>query len=226
MQIENPSWEVLIIDAMTLRFTAAAVLLLMAFGCGGGAPATADLKIGTTNEAASSSGGAHVTGKVAPGLAPPSAIVVLEPKGEGELPIRSEPAIMDQAGYAFLPEFLLAQAGQPVEFRNSEDVLHNVRVTEISSQKPAFNVATLAFGKYEHKFDPGYYSVTCDIHTTMRASILVTASPYSVTTAEDGSFSMSNVRPGHYNLTVYAGPSPVVRSIEVKDARTDLGEIR
>jgi hypothetical protein len=59
---------------------------------------------------------------------------------------------MDQAGNEFLPGFLLAQAGQSVQFRNSEDVLHNVRVTEISSQKPVFNVATVAFGKYEHKF--------------------------------------------------------------------------
>ena len=39
----------------------------------------------------------------------------------------------------------------------------------------------------------------------MRAGILVTASPYTATTAEDGSFSISNVRPGQYNLTIYAG---------------------
>jgi plastocyanin len=219
---------------MTLRFSTVAVLLLLAFGCGGDneTPATADLKVSTTNtaassnEAASSSGGAHVTGKLAPGLAPPSALVVFEPQGAAELPIKTEPAIMDQAGYEFLPGFLLAQAGQTVQFRNSEDVLHNVRVTEISSQKPVFNVATVAFGKYEHKFDPGYYNVTCDIHTTMRASVLVTASPYTATTAEDGSFSIGDVRPGQYSLTVYAGPAPVVRSIEVKTGRTDLGVIQ
>lgn len=213
---------------MTLRFAAVAALLLAAIGCGGdnALPAKADLKVDTTDAAASSSDGAHVTGKVAPGLAPPSAVVVLEPKGEAELPVKSEPAIMDQAGYEFLPGFLLAQAGQLVQFRNSEDVLHNVRVTEISSQKPVFNVATVAFGKYEHKFDPGYYNVTCDIHTTMRASILVTQSPYSATTREDGSFTMNNVRPGQYHLTIYAGPVPVVRAIEVKSARTDLGLIQ
>lgn len=218
---------------MTLRLTAVAVLLLGPIGCGNsGAPPKADLKVSTTNAAGSSnatgssSDGAEVTGKVAPGLAPPSAVVVLEPKGEAELPVKSEPAIMDQAGYEFLPGFLLAQAGQLVQFRNSEDVLHNVRVTEISSQKPVFNVATVAFGKYEHKFDPGYYNVTCDIHTTMRASILVTQSPYSATTAEDGSFAMNNVRPGQYNLTIYAGPTPIVRSIEVKSTRTDLGVIQ
>jgi plastocyanin len=211
---------------MTLRFTAAAVLLLLAFGCGGGdTPAATGAKAGAATNAdpASPNGGAHVTGRLAPSLAPPSAVIVLEPQGTSELPIKAEPAIMDQAGYEFLPGFLLAQAGQTVQFRNSEDVLHNVRVTEISSQKPVFNVATVAFGKYEHTFDPGYYSVTCDIHTTMRASILVTASPYAATTAEDGSFSVSNVRPGHYNLTVYADPTPVVRSIEVKNGGTDLG---
>ncbi len=53
-----------------------------------------------------------------------------------------------------------------MQFRNSEDVLHNVRVTEMSSQKPVFNVA------------------------------------------------------------IYAGPAPVVRSVEVKGTRTDLGLIQ
>ncbi len=220
-----------IIGAMTWRFTAAAVLLLTAAACGGGAPSRGDPKAGTPNgapteAAASANGGSHVTGQLAPALAPPSSLIVLEPQGSAELPVKTEPAIMDQAGYEFLPAFLLAQAGQLVQFRNSEDVLHNVRVTEISTQKPVFNVATVAFGKYEHTFDPGYFNVTCDIHTTMRASILVTASPYTATTAADGSFAISNVRPGKYNLTVYAGPAPVVRQIDVKSGRTDLGEIR
>jgi plastocyanin len=216
---------------MALRFVAAAVLLLTAFGCGGDSEAdvktgTAGVDAGTTG--ASSGGGAAtgVTGTLAPGLAPPSTLIVLEPQGAAELPVKSEPAIMDQAGYEFLPAFLVAQAGQPVQFRNSEDVLHNVRVAEAPSQNPVFNVATLAFGTYEHKFEPGYYNVTCDIHSTMRASILVTTSPYTATTAADGSFSIGSVLPGHYNLTIYAGAAPVVRPIVVKPGRTDLGEIR
>ena len=212
---------------MALRSTAAAVLLLTVFGCGGETPAGSDATAGTSKaDAASRDRGASVTGKLAPSVGPPSALIVLEPQGAAELPVKAEPAIMDQAGYEFLPGFLLAQAGQLVQFRNSEDVLHNVRVTEISSQKPVFNVATVAFGKYEHKFDPGYYNVTCDIHPTMRASILVTASPYTATTAADGSFTMSNVQPGRYNLTIYAGPAPVVRAVEVKSPGTDFGTIQ
>ncbi len=168
-----------------------------------------------------------MAGKLAPSIAPPSALVVLEPQSGIELPVKSEPAIMDQSGYEFVPGFLLAQTGQVVHFRNGEDVLHNVRVTESSQQKPIFNVATVAFGSYEHKFaEPGLYNVGCDIHPTMRASILVTATPYTATSAEDGSFTMTNVRPGRYNLTVYAGAAPVVRSVEVKSGRTDLGVIQ
>ena len=121
---------------------------------------------------------------------------------------------MDQSGYMFLPGFLIAQAGQKVQFRNSEDVLHNVRVTEASQQKAVFNVATVAFGSYEHTFEPGYYTVTCDIHPTMRASILVTTTPYTATTSADGGFTIKNVKPGQYNLTVYTGAAPVTRSIE------------
>jgi plastocyanin len=209
---------------MHVRFAAIAALLLLASGCSGNntsAPA-AD----TTQTAATASGaGLELAGRLSSSLAPPSALIVLESQDGADLPLKAGPAIMDQAGYEFLPPFLIAQAGQPVQFRNSEDVLHNVRVAEASSQKPVFNVATLPFGKYDHTFEAGYYNVTCDIHTTMRASILVTASPYTATTAEDGSFSIPDVRPGLYNLTVYAGPTPAVRPIEVKSGRTDLGVI-
>jgi len=213
---------------MACRSAAIAVVVMAACGCGGGEKpaqadlkAKADLKVSTTGN-----GAAAVTGKLALALAPAGTLIVLEPPAGVELPVTSAPAIMDQAGYEFLPAFLIAQAGQPVQFRNSEDVLHNVRVTNAASQEPVFNVATLAFGKHEHKFQPGYYNVTCDIHSTMRASILVTASPYTATTGPDGSFDLSNVLPGQYNLTIYAGAAPVVRPIDVKSGRTDLGVIQ
>ena len=225
---------------MACRLAAIAVMV-MACGCGGGETpaqadlkAEADLKVSTTRNGTTSNGpgagtkdgAAAVTGKLASALAQAGTLIVLEPPTGVELPVSSAPAIMDQAGYEFLPASLIAQAGQPVQFRNSEDVLHNVRVTDAVSQEPVFNVATLAFGKYEHKFQPGYYDVTCDIHSMMRAGILVTASPYTATTGADGSFNLSNVQPGQYNLTIYAGAAPVVRPVEVKGGRTDLGFIQ
>jgi len=206
---------------------AAAALFLLTCGCGGEPEPGPAPNVAAAPQPGASGAGGDVTGKLAPGIAPPAALVVLEPQAGIEVPVKPEPAIMDQSGYEFLPGFLLAQTRQAVLFRNSEDVLHNVRVTESSQQKSIFNVATVAFGSYEHKFEePGLYNVGCDIHPTMRASILVTATPYTATTGEDGSFTMADVKPGRYNLTVYAGASPIVRSVEVKSGRTDLGVIQ
>jgi len=144
-----------------------------------------------------------------------------------EVPVSAKTALMDQAGAEFIPSLLLAQRGQNVQFRNSEDVLHNIRVTEASEQKPLFNVATPPFGKFEYRFErPGLYNVGCDIHTTMRADILVTTTPYTATTGADGRFVIADVQLGQYNLIIYAGAAPVARSIEVKSGRTDLGVIQ
>ena len=208
------------------RLRATAALLFTALSCGGQNDSKPPIDA-EPPEHADASGGVEVTATLAPSIAPPAALVVLEPQEGIEIPIKAEPALMDQAGTEFIPGFLLAQTGQAVMFRNSEDVLHNVRVTEISQQKAIFNVATPPYGKYEHKFDrPGLYNVGCDIHATMRADILVTATPYTANTTEDGSFTMTDVKPGRYNLTVYAGGAPVVRPIEVKGGKTDLGVIR
>jgi plastocyanin len=214
---------------MTLRVAAVAALFLAAVGCGGNtdtpAPAATDSRTAASGATAPSSG-VEVIGKLAPSLAPPSTFIALESQ-DGEVPIKSEPAVMDQVTLMFLPAFLVAQAGQRVEFRNSEDVLHNIRVTEASEQKPVFNVATPPFGKYAYTFEkPGVYTVGCDIHQTMRADILVTATPYTATAGDDGSFAIANVRPGKYELKVYAGGDPVVRTIDVTSGKTDLGVIQ
>ena len=209
------------------RLFGTAAVLLVALSCGGKSEPAPAANAESTTAAGTTGAGVHVTGTLHPSVAPPSALVVLVPQSGVEVPVKAEPAIMDQAGYEFLPGFLLAQTGQAVHFRNSEDVLHNVRVTEASQQKPIFNVATVPYGNYEHKFEePGVYNVGCDIHPTMRASILVTATPYTANAGEDGRFTMTNVMPGRYDLTVYAGAAPVVRAVEVKPGKTDLGTIQ
>ena len=60
----------------------------------------------------------------------------------------------------------------------------------------------------------------------MRADILVTTSPYSAKAADDGAFSLREVAPGAYSMTIYAREGPVVRTIDVKNGITDLGIIQ
>jgi plastocyanin len=213
------------------RLCCAIGILLVTLNCGkteGGSDLRAGSATDSTQTTATDKTAAavDVAGKLSAAIAPPSSLIVLEPASGSSVPIKPEPAVMDQAGYEFLPGFLIAQAGQVVQFRNSEDILHNVRVTESSQQKPIFNVATAPFAVYDHKLEAGLYTVTCDIHPTMRASILVTATPYTATTSGDGSFQISRVPPGPYKLVVYGGAAAIERSIEVKNTRTDLGVIQ
>ena len=48
---------------------------------------------------------------------------------------------------------LIARVGQHVEFRNSEDMPHNVAVTRRTSGAEVFNVGTEPHQKYVHTFD-------------------------------------------------------------------------
>lgn len=130
---------------------------------------------------------------------------------------------MDQQGLAFTPRLLLVRQGQAVMFRNSEDVLHNVRVGETGTSQPLFNVATVPGNSYTYTFErPGFYSVGCDVHETMHADILVTSTPYAVIADDDGSFILTEVSPGSYKLTAYVGARRIEQPVEVAGPRTEL----
>ena len=49
----------------------------------------------------------------------------------------------------------------------------------------------------------GIVQVYCHIHANMYAAIVVTSSPRYARSAEDGSFSWSNVPAGHYRLSAW-----------------------
>jgi plastocyanin len=172
--------------------------------------------------AAASAATAEVVG-TAPRGAGFAAIIMLEPRTPREFPAPTEPAVMDQQGLAFIPSLLLARLGQPVMFRNSEDVLHNVRVGESRTSQPVFNVATIPGNAYTHTFtQPGFYSVSCDVHESMHADILVTSTPYVAAAADDGSFKLSDVAAGSYKLSVLLGQRRIERAVEITGPRTQL----
>ena len=151
------------------------------------------------------------------------AIIVLEPKAPRDFPVPTEPKVVDQLGYSFVPSLLLVREGQPVRFHNSEDVLHNVRVVETATSSPVFNVATVPGGSYEHTFErAGFYTVSCDVHQDMHADILVTSTPYAVVADADGTFKLSEVSPGSYKLTAYSGARRIERLVEVAGSRTEV----
>ena len=149
-------------------------------------------------------------------------LVVLEPK----TPDRStQPArpVMDQVALTFIPGVLIVRTGQPVEFRNSDDVLHNVRVSEDATKAGTFNVAIPIGEDYLFTFArDGFYNVGCDIHPGMAATIYSSQSPYAAMTDQGGQFEIHNVAPGGYNAVLFAGADRIERPIEVAAGRTEL----
>lgn len=167
----------------------------------------------------SAAGLTTVTGTAASG-----AVVVLEPATPHEYPPIPGPAVMDQRGQQFIPALLVARAGQPVEFRNGESIVHNVYVTRRSTGAEVLNVGTDPGQGHTHVFEqPGVYEVACDIHPGMLATVVVVSSPYYAVGDSFGNFAILNVPPGSYTLRTAQGGDTTGRSVEVTGAHTDAG---
>ena len=160
------------------------------------------------------------------GIAPKNAIVTLLPAAAPP-PMPDQPAVMDQLSKQFIPNVLLVRPGQPVEFRNSEDMPHNVSVTRRGSGTEVFNVGTEPQQKHVHTFDRiGQFDVLCDIHEGMSAIVIVAPGPVTTIAADDGRFSFPKVLFGSYKLSLTFEGQTVEQALEVTAARTDFKLVR
>ena len=162
------------------------------------------------------SGAQTVTGTAPAATGSYPSIVILEPIGGGAQPPQDVPPRMDQEQQTFIPSILLVRTGQPVDFLNHDEVLHNVRVRDDETKESAFNVAIPTGETFRHTFlRDGFYDVGCDIHPGMSAQIVASASPYTVVADPSGAFRMANVPNGPYKATVYAGARTIEKEITV-----------
>jgi plastocyanin len=152
-----------------------------------------------------------------------AAVVVLEPKTARAFPPQNDKPVMDQQGLSFGPELLLVRTGQPVEFRNNDDTLHNVHVSHEETREPAFNVAIPTGGTYTYTFArDGFYRVGCDIHPSMAASIFAASTPYTTLADSAGNFTFADVPAGSWTVTVYADGKRLHKDVEVAGGVTNV----
>jgi plastocyanin len=167
-------------------------------------------------------GKSTVAGRVPNAGAGQPSIVVLQPRTPAELP-QAEPPVMDQVALTFIPGVLVVRTGHPVEFRNSDDQLHNVRVNEDATKAGTFNVAIPMREGFRFTFErDGFYNVGCDIHPAMSATIYSSPSPYTALTDPSGQFEIRDVPPGSYNAIIFAGADRLERALEVSGTRTEV----
>ena len=149
--------------------------------------------------------------------ADPGAVLILEPRTHRDFPPQAETPVMDQVGETFIPAVLFARAGEPVEFRNSDDTLHNVHVGNEETKEAAFNVAIPTGETYTYTFqNDGFYHVGCDIHPGMSAEILVASTPFTTQADGHGGFSFVDVPPGAYTVRAFSSRGRREQDLEVR----------
>ncbi len=192
-----------------------AILLAFAVAAAGCSQAPAE-STATPAAAVADTGAQTVTGTAPPASGNFPSIIILEPIGGGTPSPQAATPTMDQAQQTFIPSILLVRTGQPVDFFNHDDVLHNVRVKDDETKESAFNVAIPTGEKFSHTFArDGFYDVGCDIHPGMSAQILSTTSPWTVVADPSGAFTIANVPNGPYKAVVYAGAQKVEKEVNV-----------
>lgn len=138
------------------------------------------------------------------------------PKPEGR-------ATLDQHGCIYRPHVISVQTQQEIEFKNSDNTLHNVHPTP--KKNKAFNKATPANSSAVEKFlrDEMGIGVKCDVHPWMKSYISVFKHPWHAVTPEgDGAAVIEAVPAGKYKLAAWheelQDSKPV--DIEVKAGQT------
>ena len=119
-------------------------------------------------------------------------------------PIPTEPVVLDQDKCRYTPRVQGVRVGQPLEIRNSDPLLHNVRSNAAVNQP--FNKSTPVEGaKFTHTFATREVMVPfkCDVHAWMTAYVGVVEHPYFGTTAPDGRVVLANLPPGTYTIEAW-----------------------
>jgi plastocyanin len=132
-------------------------------------------------------------------------VVVRIAKGlSGTFPAPATEVVMDQHACSYQPHVAVAQAGQVVAVKNSDQTLHNVHTYKGPST--LFNQAQVFGTPPIKKKAPSVGDVVkfkCDVHPWMTGYLVVTDNPYYAITGEDGSFNIADVPPGEYTVEAW-----------------------
>ncbi len=124
--------------------------------------------------------------------------------GDRVFAVPETPVVVDQRGCVFEPRVVGAQAGQRIEFVNSDDTLHNVHGTPATSAAWNFGLGVRGARRaitIPHPEVP--VGVQCDVHPWMRAALGIVEHPYFAVTGLDGAFTLARVPAGQYTLAAW-----------------------
>lgn len=131
----------------------------------------------------------------------------------------TDPPLLDQQDYTFVPRVLPVMAGVPVNFHNSDDETHNIHTRSKGRRRNRqFNQAQKPNSLLSTVFiRPDSIRVMCDIHSQMIAHILVLPNPFFTQPDGEGAFRIPDVPAGRYELMAWHEfYGTVTQTVEVK----------
>jgi hypothetical protein len=114
-----------------------------------------------------------------------------------------EPVRVANERCLYVPRVAGAQTNQPIEFVNNDPTAHNIH--GFSSQGD-FNFTLMGKGlsnTVKLRKPELVLNVKCDLHPWMRGSVGVFSHPFFRVTGPDGSFEMSGLPPGDYEIEAW-----------------------
>ena len=123
-----------------------------------------------------------------------------------EYPAPSSAAIIDQKGCIYDPHVIGLMAGQPLKFKNSDGILHNVHA--LPKINRPFNMAmpgtmTESSDKGFKKVEEKPFKIKCDVHPWMNTWVRVMSHPYFSVTSTDGKYKIDNLPAGTYEVEAW-----------------------
>ncbi|MEO6214054.1 MAG: carboxypeptidase regulatory-like domain-containing protein [Vicinamibacterales bacterium] len=138
----------------------------------------------------------------------------------------TEPVKIDQQGCRYVPHVVGARVGQPLEFSNSDDTLHNVHA--VANVNRQFNFGQAIKGQKDTRVFTArevMVPLKCDVHGWMQAYAGILDHPYFAVTTGGGTFQLKNLPAGTYTVEAWHEKLPAqtqtvtIRAKETQDIR-------
>ena len=125
-------------------------------------------------------------------------VVFVEVKGAEVKPLE-EAVVLDQKGCRFVPHVVCVPTDTMIEFKNSDEVSHNVHT--YPKKNAAMNKTIPAGASAEFKVEKtDEIAVKCDIHPWMKSHLIVTDTPFIAVSGADGKFSIAGLPAGEHKV--------------------------
>jgi len=141
-------------------------------------------------------------------------------------PAPPEKVTIVQQGCRYVPHVAAAMVGQPVEFLDKDNTLHNIHA--MPKNNTEWNQSEMPNGILARKFNVAeiMIPIKCNQHPWMKMYLSVLSHPFFAVTGKDGGFALKGLPPGTYTIAAVHekfGEQDVTVTVGPKEEKKGVG---